>query len=133
MSKLSATVVSVVAHEMLSIVTFDVWGHTLQMMSLDMQKRLHEGNKVVLGIKPWSVALVSEKVEKSSFANQVLMKVVCIEEGELLTRVVLKLGEERLESVILRQNAADLALHEGNDVVAVIPAGDISVAELTDV
>ena len=132
MSKLSATVISVVAHEMLSIVTFDVWGHTLQMMSLDMQKRLHEGNKVVLGIKPWSVALVSEKVEKSSFANQVLMKVVCIEEGELLTRVVLALGEERLESVILRQNAADLALHEGDDVVAVIPAGDISVAELTD-
>ena len=133
MSKLSATVVSVIAHEMLSIVTFDVWGHTVQMMSLDMQKRLHEGDKVVLGIKPWSVALVHKKVEKSSFANQVSVKVVQIEKGELLVRFMLEVGEERLESVILRQNATDLALHEGDDVVAVIPAGDISVVELTDV
>ena len=133
MSKLSATVVSVVSHEMLSIVTFDVWGHTLQMMSLDMQKRLHEGDKVVLGIKPWSVALVHKKVEKSSFANQILAKAVRIEEGELLMRIVLEVGGEKLESVILRQNATDLALHEGDDVVAVIPVGDISVVELTDV
>ncbi len=133
MSKLSATVVSITSYEMLSIVTFDVCGHTLQMMSLDMQKRLHEGDKVVLGIKPWSVALVHKKVEQSSFTNQILAKVVRIEEGELLTRVVLEVGEERLESVILRQNAADLALHEGDDVVAVIPVGDISVAEVTDV
>lgn len=133
MSKLSATVVSVVSHEMLSIVTFDVSGHTLQMMSLDMQNRLHEGDKVLLGIKPWSVALVHQKVEKSSFVNQISVKTVRIEEGELLMRIVLELGEERLESVILRKNAADLTLYEGDEVVAVIPAGDISVVELTDV
>jgi len=132
-SKLSATVVSVVSHEMLSIVTFDVSGHTLQMMSLDMQNRLHEGDKVLLGIKPWSVALVHQKVEKSSFVNQISVKTVRIEEGELLMRIVLELGEERLESVILRKNAADLTLYEGDEVVAVIPAGDISVVELTDV
>lgn len=133
MSKLSATVVSVVSHEMLSIVTFDVCGQTLQMMSIDMRKRLHEGDRVVLGIKPWSVALVNQKVKHSSFANQISAQVVRIEEGELLMRIVLALGEERLESVVLRQNATDLALHEGGEVVAVIPAGDISVMEVTDV
>ena len=133
MSKLSATVVSVVSHEMLSTVTFDVCGETLQMMSVDMQKRLHEGDRVVLGIKPWSVALVREKVKESSFTNQITAKAVRIEEGKLLTRVVLAVGDERMESVFLRKNGAEFTLHEGDVVIAVIPAGDISVAEVAGV
>ena len=132
MSKLYATVTGVTSHEMLTIVTFDFYGQSLQMLSLDMQQKLHEGQRVVLGVKPWTIGLLGMRAEESTFVNQLHVKVQKIEKGSLLTSVLLSAGESRFESVTIADNSLIPKLHEGDDVVAVIPAGEISVTEICD-
>jgi len=131
-SKLPATVTGVTSHEMLTIVTFDFYGQSLQMLSLDMQQKLHEGQRVILGVKPWTIGLLGMRAEESSFVNQLYVKVQKIEKGSLLTSVLLSAGESRFESVTVADNSLTPTLHEGDDVVAVIPAGEISVTEICD-
>ncbi len=132
MSQLPATVRSICSHEALNIVTFDFAGEELSMMSLEMQQRLRVGQRVILGVKPTAVALTKERVEQSSFVNQIRVKIISIDEGVLLGSIRLQAGATRFEAIVLRRSMQNFDLEAGDDAIAVIPASEVSILEVMD-
>ena len=58
---------------------------------------------------------------KLSARNQLPGTVEQVHLGEIMARVVIKVGEHVMESVITRQSAEELALKKGDSVHVVVP------------
>lgn len=68
---------------------------------------------------------------KLSARNQLRGRVVSVEHGAVMSRVVISLGggDQQVVAAITRDSAEDLALTEGDEVVAVVKATEVIVAK----
>ena len=136
MSQLSATITAIDSVESLNIVTFLCAEQKLQMVSLELNNIVDVGKKVVLACKPTSVALAKPAGEVESFcamlsyANQLQVEVRSIEKGSLLSSVILSLGSFELESILSTDALERLSLKEGDAVIALIKANELSILEV---
>jgi molybdate transport system regulatory protein len=64
---------------------------------------------------------------KLSARNQLPGTVQEVHLGEVMARIVVKVGEYVVESVITRQSAEDLALKQGDSVYAVIKSTEVMI------
>ena len=130
MSKLEATIVKIDNVDSLHMVTFDFSGYKLKMMSLDLGDNINIGTKVLLGIKPISVALAKELGGALSYSNQIDSKIEFIEEGQLLSSIKLLAYGKTFESIITTNSLKRMNLSVGDDVMALIKANEIFIAEV---
>jgi len=141
MSQLVATIASIESVESLNIVNFVCAGQKLQMVSLELNETVQKEKKVTLACKPTSVAiakpimLTMDTEDLSSilsYANQLNVQIISLHVGKLLCSAVLSLGEFTLEAILSRDAVERLQLCEGDEVIALIKANELSILEVLD-
>jgi len=131
-SNLIATVSSIQSCDSLHIVKFDLNGHTLSMMSLDLSEKITLGTKVILAIKPSHIAIAKEFSGEVSYSNQLETTIVSCENGQLLSSVKLLFVDTTLESIITVNSSKKMNLKKGDKVTAFIKASEVSISEVID-
>ena len=132
MSKLVAIVKSIRTHQNLNIVEFDFMNTVLKMMSLDLNKNVQVGKKVELLFKPTSVSISKGLLGDISLSNRIIATIENLENGELLSSILLKTGDFTLESIITKDSSLAMNLQKNDAVTALIKASDVSISKVLD-
>jgi molybdate transport system regulatory protein len=64
---------------------------------------------------------------KLSARNQLPGIIEQVHLGEIMARIVVKVGDNTIESVITRQSAEDLALKQGDSVLVVVKSTEVMI------
>ena len=130
MSKLVVRVKSIRNHQNLNIVEFDYMDIILKMMSLDLNNDIVVGKKVELLIKPTNITISKGFIGEISLSNRILATIENIENGELLSSILLRTADFTLESIITKDSSLTMNLQKNDTVTALIKASDISISRV---
>ena len=130
MSKLVATIKKINSVDNLNIVEFDFNGLTLKMMSLDLNDDVKIGKKVELSVKPSNISIAKNLIGEISLSNQIVATIQSLENGQLLTSVILKINDTLLESIITVDSSKRMNLQIGEVVTILIKASNLSIGEV---
>ena len=130
MSKLVAKVSKINSLDNLNIVEFDFFGKTLKMMSLGFSSDIQIGTKVNLCVKPTNVAIAKNLSGEISLSNQLFATIENIENGELLSSILLKIEDCYLESIITKDSSSKMNLKKNDNVLVLIKASNLSIEEV---
>lgn len=130
MKSFIAQVQNIKTIDSLNFVVFKWNEISLSMVSLDLGDSVKIGTEVVLGFKPTNVSIAKSLSGILSFSNQIKSKVSSIENGELLSSVMLEAFGLFFESIITKDSALDMRLQVGDEVFALINASDVSIKEV---
>lgn len=127
MNLIHATIIQIRKHQNISAVSFDAFGQSIRMVALELDEKLTIGTNVSLKVKATNISLAKEKSEYLSISNQLETIVQEIVFGELLCSVKLKLNDIVLESIITQESVEKLDITEGEPIIALIKASDVSI------
>ena len=130
MSQLVATIKKINSVDNLNIVEFDFHGLTLKMMSLDLNDDVKIGKKVELSVKPSNISIAKNLIGEISLSNQIVATIQSLENGQLLTSVILKINDTLLESIITVDSSKRMNLQIGEVVTILIKASNLSIGEV---
>lgn len=130
MSQLVATIKKINSVDNLNIVEFDFNGLTLKMMSLDLNDDVKIGKKVELSVKPSNISIAKNLIGEISLSNQIVATIQSLENGQLLTSVILKINDSLLESIITVDSSKRMNLQIGEVVTILIKASNLSIGEV---
>ena len=130
MSKFIATIKKIQSVDNLNIVEFDFNGLTLKMMSLDLNDDVKIGKKVELSVKPSNISIAKNLIGEISLSNQIVATIQSLENGQLLTSVILKINDTLLESIITVDSSKRMNLQIGEVVTILIKASNLSIGEV---
>ena len=130
MSQLVATIKKINSVDNLNIVEFDFNGLTLKMMSLDLNDDVKIGKKVKLSVKPSNISIAKNLTGEISLSNQIVATIQSLENGQLLTSVILKINDTLLESIITVDSSKRMNLQIGEVVTILIKASNLSIGEV---
>ena len=132
MNRLRSIVTHIENEGHLHLVSFDFLGKSLKMMGLELPVGLKEGSCVVLGVKPFSVAIGKNFQGEISYSNQLDTTISKLEWGKILCSVTVDFNGSVLQSFITNSSAKRLGLEVGDNVKLFIKASDLFVAEVCD-
>jgi len=130
MSKINAKITEIQSVDSLNIVSFDFFGTYIKMMSLDLNDEMQVGREVILNVKPFHITIVKDFYGDISYSNRLDAVVKSCENGELLSSVKLSVNGVILESIITKELALEMELKEGDNVLVMIKANDLSIQEV---
>lgn len=130
MNKLNAIVTNIEGEQNLHIISFDFQGTSLSMMGLDLPMGLHVGSHVVLGAKPSHIAIAKNLKGELSYSNQLEATLMGIENGKLLSSLILHVKGVPLQSFITCKSSQRMNLQVGDAVVLLIKASELFVLEV---
>jgi len=130
MSQLVATIKKINSVDNLNIVEFDFDGITLKMMSLDLDKEVQINKKVKLSVKSSNVIIAKNLFGEISLSNQLVATIQSIENGKLLSSVILKVNETIFESLITVDSSKRMNLQVGEEIQILIKASNLSIQEV---
>ena len=130
MSQLVATIKKINSVDNLNIVEFDFSGLTLKMMSLDLNDDVKIGKKVELSVKPSNISIAKNLTGEISLSNKIVATIQSLENGQLLTSVILKINDTILESIITVDSSKRMNLQIGEVVTILIKASNLSIGEV---
>ena len=130
MSLINAVIKRIQTLESLNIVSFDFNGNELKMMSLDLSDEMKVGRRVMLSVKPFHLTIVKEFYGEISYSNKLNAVVNSCENGKLLSSVKLSVNGIVLESIITKELAIAMELQQGDNVMLMIKANDLSIQEV---
>ena len=132
MSQIIATIKNIRNVDSLNIVEFGFYNHTLKMVSLNLSKQISINKKVQLSIKPTNILIAKNLQGEISISNQLKAKIVKVENGELLSSILLKVEDTILESIITVDSSKNMNLVEDEEVLILIKASDLFIQEVID-
>lgn len=133
MNKLPARITQIEQEQNLHIVHFDAQGYGLKMMGLELPGKLHVGSRVILGVKPFHVAIGKNLSGELSYSNQIRARIGGIEKGKLLCNVTLKVGDVLvLQSFITLSSCLRMNLNVEDEVVLLMKASEVFIMEVVD-
>ncbi len=132
MSQIIATIKNIRNVDSLNIVEFGFFNHTLKMVSLNLSKQISINKKVQLSIKPTNILIAKNLQGEISISNQLKAKIVKVENGELLSSILLKIEDTILESIITVDSSKNMNLVEDEEVLILIKASDLFIQEVID-
>ncbi len=130
MSLINARVSAIESEYIIHIVSFLSGTNALKMMSLELPADIKIDTEVKLQVKATSVALAKNLSGTLSYSNQIKCQIESIEEGKLLSSLILTVDTLRLESIITTASLKRLSLSQGDSVTALIKSSDLSIAEV---
>lgn len=130
MSKIIATIKEIRNVDNLNIVEFEFHKNSLKMVSLNLNKEVSIGKKVVLSIKPTHILISKNFIEEISVSNQLKAKIDQVENGQLLSNILLRVEDTILESIITVDSSKRMKLKEDEEVVVLIKASDLFIQEV---
>ena len=132
MSTLKAVIKSIKSVDTLNLVTFDFNGIALTMMSLELASDVLVGKNVLLNIKSSSVALAKDLSGQISYINIIHANIKEVSNGELLSSIKLQANGNTFEALITKEASLDMDLQEGQSILALLKASELSIAEVLD-
>ncbi len=132
MNKIEATVKSIEESDAVHVVTFSAKDEEFTMMALELPKKVKDGVRVILGIKPSFVLIAKEKSKDISLTNQIDALITSIDVGKLLVTIKLKSEVGIFESLITKKSYDMLSLKERQKAVVMMKASEISIIEVRD-
>lgn len=132
MSQIIATIKNIRNVDSLNIVEFGFFNHTLKMVSLNLSKQISINKKVQLSIKPTNILIAKNLQGEISISNQLKAKIVKVENGELLSSILLKVEDTILESIITVDSSKNMNLVKDEEVLILIKASDLFIQEVID-
>ncbi|MBP9616265.1 molybdenum-pterin binding domain-containing protein [Arcobacter acticola] len=130
MSQIIATIKKIHNIDNLNIVEFDFFGKTLKMMSLDLNKNVQIGKKVKLAVKPTNISIAKNLFGEISLSNQLVVNIKSIENGQLLSSIILEVNDTIFESIITADSSKRMNLQKNEQVTILIKASDLSIMEV---
>lgn len=130
MSQIIATIKKIHNIDNLNIVEFDFFGKTLKMMSLDLNKNVQIGKKVKLAMKPTNISIAKNLFGEISLSNQLVVNIKSIENGQLLSSIILEVNDTIFESIITADSSKRMNLQKNEQVTILIKASDLSIMEV---
>jgi molybdopterin-binding protein len=130
MSQFVATIKNIDNIDSLNIVEFDFLGTTLKMMSLGLSSEIQLGKKVKLSVKPTNIIIAKNILGDISLSNNIVATIKQIENGKLLSSILLKIGDIFLESIITKDSSLRMNLQINDEVSMYIKASDLSIKEV---
>lgn len=132
MSQIIATIKNIRNVDSLNIIEFGFFNHTLKMVSLNLNKEITLNKKVKLSIKPTNILIAKNLQGEISISNQLKAKIVKVENGELLSSILLKVEDTILESIITVDSSKNMNLVKDEEVLILIKASDLFIQEVID-
>lgn len=130
MSQFVATIKKIDNLDSLNIVEFAFYGVALKMMSLDLNSNMQIGKRVLLSVKPTNIIIGKNLIGDISLANKIVATIEQIENGKLLSSILLKVEDIFLESIITCESSSRMNLQLGDEVSIFIKASDLSIEEV---
>ena len=130
MSQFVATIKNIDNIDSLNIVEFDFLGTTLKMMSLGLSSEIQLGKKVKLSVKPTNIIIAKNILGDINLSNNIVATIKQIENGKLLSSILLKIGDIFLESIITKDSSLRMNLQINDEVSMYIKASDLSIKEV---
>ncbi len=128
-NEIKATVEEIFKSDFLHVVKFDYDSIKLSMISLELPN-IQIGDKVLLSVKPTHVSLSKLYPSKTTISNILLSEVIEVKNGEVLSAVLLKIGESMLESIITLETSKKLALKAGDEVYILFNSSELFIKEV---
>ena len=128
-NEIKATVEEIFESNFLHVVKFGYNGIKLSMMSLELPN-MQIGDKVLLSVKPTHISLSKLYPSKTTISNILLSEVIDVQNGEVLSVVLLKMGESMLESIITLESSKKLEIKKGDKVYALFKSSELFVKEV---
>ena len=130
MNKFVATVSSIESTQNLNIVKFNFFDEILTMMSLELNEKIKIDSKVELSLKATHITIAKNLKGIISDSNQLNAKIISINNGKLLSSVVLSVYDTTLESIITQESSKEMNLKVGDDVVILINPSELSIVKV---
>ena len=130
MNYINAKVENIQSLDTLNLVNFSTNTQKIQMISLELNKKVQIGASVVLAVKATNISLAKDIHSVLSISNNLHVEIIDINFGELLCSVKLKLEDNILESIILKESALKMDLKIGENIIALIAENEISIMEV---
>jgi len=130
MNQIVATIKNIRSVDNLNIVDFDFEGIDLKMMSLGLNKDVEISKKVKLSVKPTNIFLSKDISTNMSISNKIVATIDSIENGQLLSSIILKVGDIFLESIITVDSSKRMNLQENDELAILIKASDLFIEEI---
>jgi len=111
-------------------VSLNVDGQILTVLSLDLSHAIKIGERVSLSIKSTSITIAKNLQGVLSCSNQLKAKVISVENGTLLSSIVLRIGTIELESIITLDACKQMGLQPNDLVIALVNASEIYIDEI---
>ncbi len=127
MNTLQATITSIKRREPLHYLQCQVGKQTIAMLSLQIDRALSVGSDVLLSVKSTDIMVTKEQSIVLSSANCLHARVTKVENGELLSSVILDMEGMALESIMTQEASQQLALSAGDVVSVLIKESDVSL------
>ncbi len=129
MNLLGAVVSNIRGLKSLHIIEFDYHGETLCMMGLELPN-IQIGSKVILSVKPTLVSFAKDFQENISFSNKIKAKIVNIDNGELLSSVVMDTGYDKIEAVLMSKISKKMDLKIEDEIIILIKESELFIKEV---
>ncbi len=129
MNKIPAIVTNIESNDILNIVSFGFENYNLAMMCLEVGN-LHVNDKVVLSVKPSSVAIGKDFNGSLSYSNQLVGQIKKVDMGDLLCALYVDVKGVIIKSIITKKSALRMNLTCEDNVTCIIKASNLSILEV---
>ena len=132
MSRIVASIIDIKKSGALNLIEFNLKDKSLFMITLELNSDIKIGRRVKLIIKPFSIVLAKDFSGEISYINRLDVNIKSIEVGEILTNIELDSYNSILEATITTDSFYSMGLKEGDNILALIRATDISILEVIE-
>ncbi len=130
MNTFVAKVTNITKCDSLHIVKFSCNGIEMSMMSLELNEDIKISTFVKLVVKPTHISISKNFDLKTTHENIFKVRVSKVENGELLSSIGLIFGESILEAIVTFESSQRLNFQDGDEVMALIQASELSILEI---
>ncbi len=127
MNTLQATVISIKRLEQLHYLQCRVGMQHIAMLSLQVDAALVVGSQVCLGVKSTDIMIATMHDLPLSITNRLQARITKIDNGTLLSSIILDIEGTVLQSIMTLGAAQALALSVGDRVTVLIKESDVSL------
>ncbi len=129
MNQIKTTITKITTLEQLNLVEFEFQESILKMVSLDLNEKTVVGQKVILGIKSTNINLAKDFKGELSFSNQIVATIKSIEEGDILSSIILEKQNQLFETIITKESLQRMSLKIDDEVIMLIKSSDLAIVE----
>jgi len=132
-NKLKAKITHIETSEQISLVDLEVKGDSFSCVVIETPETapyLEVGKQVLILFKETEVSIGKNLSGGISLRNRIKSIIKGIEKGNVLSKITLDYKGIEIESIITTRSANNLDLKEGDEVVGLVKANEVSILEV---
>ncbi len=130
MNKMRAKITDIKSVQNLNIVNFIFNNQTLSMVSLELSQDIKVGSEVYISAKATHIAIAKNFSGEISYSNQVKAKIISVNNGEILSSIIVNIGKTEIESVITASSSKRMKLEVNDEITLLIKSTELSISEV---